>query len=158
MTVKGISKIRIGKECRPYYTTEDDRSRVVVPDATADDLSLPAIKWAIEQHHKHFRTPKQQWRDPFEYLIEARLLDICATEGEEEPQFRVPLATLILFGKETSLTRVLPFFETVIITPTGTKHLRKNAADAFKEICGGENSLARRLCPTIPLEIFPSWP
>jgi Putative ATP-dependent DNA helicase recG C-terminal len=154
MTAKGMSKIRVGKECRPYYMTEEDRSRVVVPDLTPDDLSLSSIRWAIEQHHKHFKTPKQQWRDPFDYLVEARLLEKCAAEGDEEPQFRVPLATLILFGKEQSLTRVLPFFETVIITPAGTNILRKNAADAIKEICGGETSLARAFCPAIPLETF----
>jgi ATP-dependent DNA helicase RecG len=152
MTVKGISKVRIGKECRPQYTAEDDRCRVVVPHATTDDLSLGSIRWAIEQHHKHFGSPRQQLYEPFDYLVEARLLEPWLPDEEMQPELRVTLAALILFGKETSLSRTLPFFETVVVSPTSNKHLRRNLVESVRQICLGANSMAATLCPSISTE------
>jgi predicted HTH transcriptional regulator len=147
MTIKGISKKRIGKECKPYYLSEDDRTNVIVPSLTMQDLSLTSIRWAIEQHHRHFKTPKQQWQEPIDYLSESRLIHVTT---DETP--RIMLAALILFGKEASLQRVMPFFGTILTTDLGTERFRRNVIESVKDICGGDISIARQMCPGIPLE------
>lgn len=101
-TKKGISKIRVGKECRPYFSAEDDRTRVPVPDASVDDLSIPSIHWALSQHEKRFKA-SESWTEPSEFLAQAQLLDPYLVDGESAPRYRVPLATLILFGREPAL-------------------------------------------------------
>ncbi len=54
VTAKGIARVRMGKECRPLFATEDDRTGVIVPDACVDNLSLGSIQWAMGQHGRHF--------------------------------------------------------------------------------------------------------
>src|SRR5207249_9233867 len=46
MTVKGVSKKRYGKECKPYYLSEEDRTRAWAPGVTIQDLSITSIRWA----------------------------------------------------------------------------------------------------------------
>lgn len=146
MTMKGVSKVRIGKECRPQYTAQDDRCRVVVPWSSTDDLAVTSIRWAIDQHHRHFGTPKQQWADPLDYLVEARLLE---PDDDVRNRLRVTLAALVLFGKEACLSRALPFFETVVTGPTFTRRIRKNLVESIREICFAEGSIAASVCPAI---------
>jgi len=148
MTVKGISKKRIGKECKPYYLSEDDRTRAFAPNVTMQDLSLTSIRWAIDQHHKHFKTPKQQWREPIEYLAEAKLIDTTSADGAP----RITLAAVVLFGKEATLGRVIPFFDTVLATDVQTQRIRRNVVDCLKEVCVGDTSVVRVACPSVPLE------
>lgn len=50
LTAKGISRIRVGKECRPHFSAEDDFSRIPVVDLTEHELSLGSIEWGIAQH------------------------------------------------------------------------------------------------------------
>ena len=53
LTTEGISKIRVGKECKPYFTSaDDDRTRATKQDVTTDDLSLISINWAVAQHQR----------------------------------------------------------------------------------------------------------
>jgi ATP-dependent DNA helicase RecG len=40
VTSKGICRSRSGKECKPVFAAEDDRTKVIVPDAKAEDLAL----------------------------------------------------------------------------------------------------------------------
>ena len=44
------------------------------------DLSLTSIRWAIDQHHRHFKTPKPQWQEPNDYLTESRLIHVNSTD------------------------------------------------------------------------------
>lgn len=148
MTVKGISKKRIGKECKPYYLSEDDRTNAVVPSLSMQDLSLTSIRWAVDQHHRHFKTPKQQWREPTDYLTESRVIHVSSANGEP----KITLAALILFGKEASLARIMPSFGTVLTTDLGTERLRSNLIESVRGICIGESSTARRMCPAIPID------
>jgi hypothetical protein len=56
ITVKGISKKRVGKDCKPNYSAEDDRTKSIVPDVSLADLNTRSIEWAISQHHRKFGT------------------------------------------------------------------------------------------------------
>ncbi len=150
MTVKGVSKIRVGKECRPYYTAEDDRTRAYVPNCSVNDLSLTSIHSATSQHRQRFGTPETRWSDPWDFLAEARLLDRYLVDGEVQPRYHVPLATLILFGKQQALSQHLPFFETVLITLGGDQRLRKNVVDSVQELCGSEQAFLASACPALP--------
>ena len=150
MTVKGLSKIRVGKECRPYYTAEDDRTRTHVPDVSIEDLSLTSVRWAIAQHHRKFQRPEPQWLEPWDFLAQARLLEAYIVNGEVRRRYRVPLATLILFGKQAALSDHLPFFETIMVTANGERRLRRNVVDCVHEMCGSDQSLIPALCPGIP--------
>jgi hypothetical protein len=67
LTQKGISKIRVGKECQPQYLAEDDRTSVSVPQVSMDDLSAASIDWGIAQHQKHFKT-SASWGERAEFL------------------------------------------------------------------------------------------
>jgi hypothetical protein len=147
MTVKGVSKIRVGKECRPYYTAEDDRTRAHVPNCTIADLSLTSIRSATALHRERFGTPETRWSDPCDFLLEARLLETYLADGESEPRHHVPLATLILFGKHQALSRHLPFFETLLIDGGADRHLRKNVVDSVQELCGSDEAILPSACP-----------
>ena len=72
LTHKGISKIRVGKQCQPQYLAEDDRTSVTVPQVSPDDLAAGSIDWGIAQHQRHFRT-SATWADRSEFLAQARL-------------------------------------------------------------------------------------
>src|SRR5207249_1541226 len=41
---------------------------------------------------------------------------------------------------------------TVVTTELRTHRLRKNVIDCLREVCWGETSIARSMCPTVPLE------
>ena len=150
MTVKGLSKIRVGKECRPYYTAEDDRTRTHIPDVTVEDLSVTSIRWAIAQHRKKFQTPEAEWLEPWDFLVQARLLEPLQPNTRLPSQHLVPVAALILFGKQAALLEHLPFFETIVITRNGERRLHKNVVDCVQELCGSEHSFVPALCPGIP--------
>ncbi len=150
MTVKGLSKIRVGKECRPYYTAQDDRTRIPVPHVSVEDLSLTSIRWAIAQHHRKFRTSEPRWLEPGDFLAQAHLVEPPPVDEEGRSRCAVPLATLILLGKQATLLEHLPFFETVIIMGSSERRLRKNIVDCIQELCGSERSLVPALCPGVP--------
>src|SRR5579862_531512 len=69
-TTRGISKIRVGKECQPHYLAGDDRTSVILPHISVNDLSVASIDWAITQHEKHFNT-SAAWGDRMEFLAQA---------------------------------------------------------------------------------------
>jgi hypothetical protein len=150
VTTKGISKIRVGKECRPYFVTaDDDRTKAIVQDVSTADLSLTSITWAIAQHQKRFRT-RSASDDPFEFLSTARMLEPFLPDTEQSIRYHVTLAALILFGKEAALSRVLPFFETVVRSNGQHQVIRKNVVESMRELLFSERSVFRPLFPRIP--------
>ena len=149
ITTKGISKIRVGKECRPNFTAQDDRTRTAVYALSVEDLSPGTIAWAIEQHQKKFKYA-ENWPERWDFLVRARLLEPFLVDGEWKPRFKVPLATLILFGSEAALLRHMPYFETVVKTPTGHRRLRKNIVDSVRELALGGRSVLQTHCPDVP--------
>lgn len=152
--VGGLSKIRSGKECQPYYFSEDDRTKASVPGATLSDLSRLSIEWALEQHRKKHGVPKSHWETPYDFLVHTGLLERVTPERESASNFRVTLAALLLFGKEAALVRNFPGVETVLITPLGEKRFTKNLVESFRELCGSRGGLLSELCPSLPLEII----
>lgn len=150
--VGGLSKIRSGKECQPYYSAEDDRTKACVPEAAASDLSLVSIAWAIEQHHRKHKVPTTNWESPYDFLVYTGLLERYFTEQASAPSFRVTLAGLLLFGKEAALASYFPGLETVLITDAGPARFRKNLVETYRELCGGRTSMLANLCPTVPLD------
>jgi ATP-dependent DNA helicase RecG len=146
LTSKGISRIRVGKECRPHFSAEDDFSKVPVVDLTEHDLSLGSIEWGIAQHQKHFAPPKQ-WSDPWEFLAQARLVEPYLQDEEVLPRFRISLAALLLFGKQTALAKHAAYFETVVTAGNSIVTLRKNIVESVREICSPDGPVTAHLAP-----------
>ncbi len=149
VTTAGISKIRVGNECRPRYTAEDDQTQTFFPEASVDDLSLTSIRWAMGEHRRKFDVPEQQWTEPADFLLHARLLDPFLMDGEIAPRYRVPFATLLLFAKEPVLAKRVPFFETIVKTDTGVRRLRKNIVESVRELALSDDSSVRQGCPNL---------
>jgi ATP-dependent DNA helicase RecG len=154
LTAKGISRIRVGKECRPHFTAEDDRSKAFVPDLTEQDLSSGSIEWGISQHERHFRTAKQHYSEPWEFLEQAKLIERYLPDEEQIPRLRVPLATLLLFGKQSALAHHIPHFETVLIIEGSTSHLKKNIVESVREICSPDSAAMSYLAPFVDTQVL----
>jgi ATP-dependent DNA helicase RecG len=150
----GLSKIRSGKECRPYYSAEDDRTKASIPGAVASDLSRGSIDWAMEQHHKKFNVPSSRWESPHDFLVHIGVLERFLPDEAPQPSFRVTLAALLLFGKESALAKYFPVLETLLVTDAGKTRFRKNLVETYRELCGGRNSVLADLCPAVPLNII----
>jgi ATP-dependent DNA helicase RecG len=153
LTHKGISKVRVGKQCQPQYLAEDDRTSVTVPQITVDDLSVASIDWGISQHQKHFET-SAVWADRAEFLAQARLLEPYLPDEEYVPQFHPCLAALLLFGKAVVIERNVSFFETVVITEDERIPIRKNIIESVRDLCIGEGSILRSRLPQVPEEVL----
>jgi ATP-dependent DNA helicase RecG len=153
LTHKGVSKVRIGKECRPQYFAEDDRTSVTVSHISLNDFSATSIDWGITEHQKHFRTCAT-WEGRREFLEQARLLKTHLPEEEYLPLLQPSFASLLLFGKQSAIEQNVPFFETVVITGKETIRIRKNVVDSVRDLCIGENSILRCCVPQIPADVL----
>jgi predicted HTH transcriptional regulator len=147
VTIKGISKIRNGKECRPYYSIEDDRTKAPIQSLTISDLSSDSIKWAIERHASKFSTPQNYWEGQGAFLAHLGLIEIFSPFNTPDMSYRVLLAALLLFGKQATLNRYANMFETVVITEKGTTRFHRNVVESYRELCLTKNSLLPSLCP-----------
>lgn len=150
----GLSKIRSGKECRPYYSAEDDRTKACISGAVASDLSRGSIEWAMEQHHKKFNVQTSRWESPHDFLVHIGVLERFLPDEAPQPSFRITLAALLLFGKESALAKYFPTLETVVVTDAGQNRLRKNLVETYRDLCVGRSSALAELCPAIPLNII----
>jgi ATP-dependent DNA helicase RecG len=147
---KGVSKVRVGKECLPQYVAEDDRSNATVPSVTIEDLSAISVDWGIAQHQKHFKT-SATWADRQQFLQQARLI---RPDEDCESEFEVSLAALLLFGKASAIERHVPYFETVVVVDKEPRRIRKNIIDSVRELCLGDNSILQTRVPQIPNEVL----
>lgn len=152
VTHKGISKVRVGKECRTQFTAEDDRTKAFVPFASLDDLSVTSIEWGVAQYQKRFKV-SMQWSEHSDFLMQTQLAEPFLQDEEQFPRLRLSLAALLLFGKSTSLRRHVGFFETVIRTQRENIRLQQNIVDTIRELCGSDGSILRSLLPQIPAEV-----
>jgi predicted HTH transcriptional regulator len=153
VTHKGISKVRVGKECRTQFTAEDDRTKAFVPFASLDDLSVTSIEWGVTQYQKRFKV-SMQWSEHSDFLAQTQLAEPFLQDEEHFPRLRLSLAALLLFGKSTSLRRHVAFFETVIKTPHENIRLQQNIVDTVRDLCGGDGSILRALLPQIPADVI----
>jgi len=151
VTTKGISKVRIGKECQPQYVAEDDRTASTVPEISIDALSSASIEWGMAQHQKHFKT-HASWASQREFLEQAGLIRAPLPDEDCTGQVKVSLAGLLLFGKATEIERRVPFFETVIVTDAAPVRIRKNIIDSVRDVCVGESSILRSRLRHIPAD------
>ena len=150
-TVKGVSKIRRGKDCKPFLTTaEDDRTNIIVQQLGIDDLSMTSINWAQARHRATFNSTAAS-DDQIDFLSSARLIDPFLLDEENEPRYRVRLAALILFGKQAAIIRYLPCFETILTTQQGTVRIQKNLVDTMRELLFNDSGIIRQHFPTIPV-------
>lgn len=148
---KGISKIRVGKECRVQFTADDDRTNALVPSITTSDLSLESINWAINYHRRSF-TVLEATSDPWEFLAGARLLQSPDGSGGPYDQYSVTLAALILFGKQAALNRAFPSCQTILKTSQSHIDIRKNVVESIRDLLVGDQARLHQLCPTVPQE------
>jgi len=152
-TFKGVSKVRVGKQCQVQYVAEDDRTKITVPEISIDDLSATSIDWGISQHAKHFRNPTQ-WADRSDFLAQARLVEPQLVDEEYSPQFRPSLAALLLFGKPSILAEYAPAFQTSVVTPEGTTRIRKNIVESVRDLCFGENPILKGRLPRLRPDVL----
>jgi hypothetical protein len=151
MTAKGVSKIRVGKECRPNFTAEDDRTQSLVPGTTIKDLSDSSISWAMAEHRRHYPRAPISWTTAEEFLLQAGLLTEV-TEKNGPPW--LSLATLLLFGTEKAIAKHSGHCETVIKTDAGLTTIRKNIVDSYRELCSSKSSVLPSLVPQLSLEVL----
>jgi len=150
-TIGGLSKIRSGKECRPYYVAaQDDRSKAPVAGAAVSDLAITSVEWGMSQHEKKFGVSKSSWESSTDFLLKLGFIEQYLAEGEFLPHYRVTLAALLLFGKESVLQREFPSSETILITPLETRHLRVNIVESFRQLCGSRSSLLPSILTSVP--------
>lgn len=151
-TVGGVSRIRQGKDCKPYYlAAEDDRSKAPVAFATIDALSPMSIRWGIQQHKKKFNLVGEQWETESDFLDHIGLLDRSfSCEDAPKSRSQISLAGLLLFGTEEALKHYCPGLETIVITPIGEKRLRTNIVDSYRQLCGARTAMLPSLSPEIP--------
>lgn len=150
-TVNGHSKIRRGKECRPYYfASVDDRSRAPVVGATIGDLSPASITWGMQQHKKKFNISNEPWESQIDFLAHIGLLEIQSDVEESPAKYQISLAGLLLFGTERALRHYCPGIETIVETPAETRRIANNIVESYRHLCGTRSSLLPSLCPGIP--------
>jgi ATP-dependent DNA helicase RecG len=150
-TISGHSKIRTGKDCRPYYfATVDDRSKAPVVGAAIGDMSKSSIAWGIQQHKKKFNISNLPWDKESDFLAHIGLLDRCFDGDTPTKEFQVSLAGLLLFGTEKALKHFCPGHETIVESPMGTRRFCENIVESYKQLCGNRSSFLPTLCPEIP--------
>lgn len=150
---KGVSKVRIGKQCQTQYVAEDDRTRVFVPEISLDDLLATSVDWGIAQHAKHFKNIEQS-SDRSEFLAQARLAEPRLLDEEYAPSLRLSLAALLLFGKASALAQYAPAFETSVVTRDSTIRIRKNIVESVRDLCFGENPILRGRIPQMRPDVL----
>lgn len=151
ITSKGISKIRNGNHCDPYYSVEDDYTKIPRSDLAVSDLSSESIQWAIEKHRKKFNLRPNHWEGHADFLTHIGVVERHITENEATPRYRVLLAGLLLFGKQAAIKREFESFETVLINERGNFCFRKNIVEIYKELCASKNAALLDLCPYVPV-------
>lgn len=149
-TVGGVSRIRSGKDCRPYYVAQDDRTKAPVVSADLNSLSASSIAWGVQQHRKKFGLTSEQWESDSSFLISLGLLEPSSGDGRICDGVAVTLAGLLLFGTEAAIKRHCPGLETILITPIGEKRICGNITDCFRQLCGSRSSVLSSQCPEIP--------
>jgi ATP-dependent DNA helicase RecG len=151
-TIGGLSRKRSGRECKPYYFAEDDRTKAPIPAAAISDLSLASIQWGIEQHAKKFGTPITYWESPVDFLTHTGLLETFLPDEEQVPQLRVSVAALLLFGEEQSVHRHFPASEVIVVAADREGRLRTNIVETYRTLCVSRSSLLPSLCPGVPIK------
>jgi predicted HTH transcriptional regulator len=151
VTHKGISKVRVGKECRTQFSAEDDRTKAFVPFASLEDLSVASIEWGMAQYQKLFKV-STQWSEHSDFLIQAQLAEPFLQDEEQSPRLRISLAAMLLFGKNVSLRRYVPFFETVAKTSRENIRLQQNIVESVRELCANDG-VFKSLLPQIPADV-----
>lgn len=148
VTAKGISKIRQGKDCRPYFTTaDDDRTRAIVHDASIADLSQESLKWALARHQKKFNTAFDD--DLLSFAARLHVI-VSQHDGEVElEQYDVTLAALLLFGKERALERLYRNAETIVCYDSEHPRFGRNIVESVRELIVAEKSPIRQRCSGI---------
>lgn len=153
LTHQGVSKVRVGKECRPQYFAGDDRTSVTVPQMLMDDLSASSIDWAMTQHREHFNL-EVTWAERKEFLEQARLLREYLPDDEYLPEQQCSLAALLLFGKQSAIAHKIPYFETVVTAGNEIVRVRKNVIESVRDLCIGESSILQSRVPQIPSDVL----
>jgi predicted HTH transcriptional regulator len=154
VTTRGISKIRQGKECKPYFTAaDDDRTRAVHHEASTNDLSLDSMKWAIARHQKKFNVPPTD-ETPLDFLARMRLIVPPHDGMDDRTRYDVTLAALILFGKEKALEQLNPSFETIVSFGNERQRLQRNIVECIRELMIAEKSPLRQRCSSMADEML----
>jgi ATP-dependent DNA helicase RecG len=154
VTSSGVSKIRHGRECKPYFTTaDDDRTRAVVHGLSVIDLSIESIKWAIARHEAKFG-PGYVDEDPWTFLARMLLLVPVCGGGANPRDYQVTLAALLLFGKERSLQSFHHDVETIVSFDGGTSRVTKNIVESIRELVIAEKSPVKQRCSGVSREVL----
>jgi predicted HTH transcriptional regulator len=91
------------------------------------------------------------WASQWDFLLHVQAMRRFGEECGESERFEITLAALLLFGKHETLSRLVPAFETLILSRLGTKTIRGNIVENYRELCGSRQALLPSLSPKISL-------
>jgi hypothetical protein len=149
VTSRGVSRIRQGKECRPYFTVaDDDRTGAIAHEASTSDLSLTSIEWAMNKHQTKFGTSRME-EEPLQFLAKMRLVEQSPCGNGGVASWRVKLAALILFGKEAAIRRIVPNLEAVVRCDGQNIRINRNLIESVRELIFADRSPILQSCPNI---------
>jgi ATP-dependent DNA helicase RecG len=154
VTSAGVSKIRRGRECKPYFTTaDDDRTRAIVHGLSVTDLSIESVKWAMARHEAKFGLGYVN-DEPWTFLARTHLVFPVADGQSSLPRYDVTLAGLLLFGKEKALESFHHGVETIVSFNGGSERLTRNIVESIRDLVIAERSPVRQRCSTVSREIL----
>lgn len=149
VTTRGVSRIRQGKECKPYFTAaDDDRTRAMANEACESDLSVTSIEWAMGKHQSKFGVSRID-EDVLQFVERMRLVERTHCTTVHGAKYRITLAALILFGKETALRRILPNLETVVSFGEDHIRIRRNLIESVRDLVFSDKSPIVQRCQNI---------
>jgi predicted HTH transcriptional regulator len=154
VTSRGVSKVRRGKECQPYFTTaDDDRTRTIVQGASTGDLSLESLKWALARHQKKFNLAATD----DDLLVFAARIHVIAPPDDSQREFaeyNLTLAALLLFGKERALEKLHTSTETIVAFGSERQRLARNIVESVRELVMAERSPVKMRCSNISQDML----
>jgi predicted HTH transcriptional regulator len=153
ITSRGISKIRQGKDCKPYFTAaDDDRTRAIVQGASITDLSQESMKWALARHQKKFNAAVDD--DVSSFATRMHVVVPSHDDRLGGDGYDITLAALLMFGKEKPLERLQVANETIIVVGSERHRLVRNIVESIRELVVSERSLVKQRCPGVSPDIL----
>jgi len=116
-TTRGVSLIRIDKECRPeYFTEKDDYSALCLERSTLGDLSEVSLRAAISHRENRYPDVKRLGYTGLDHLRGSELVRFV-DEGQSTAREAtiLSIAALLFLGREERIKANLPSAETVFV-------------------------------------------
>lgn len=116
-TTRGVSLIRIDKECRPeYFTEKDDYSALCLEHSSLDDLSDASLRAAISHRENRDPDAKRLGYTALDHLRGSELVRFAdERHGTGSEATILSFAAVLFLGKEDRIKASIPSAETVFV-------------------------------------------